>query len=333
MSLLQANVSVVPIFKDKKVIAKDNALAFNDISNNNIRHNALSPATGPLGITDGAIDMDASSDEAGVYVIRKGDSLTQIADMFGVSVNTILLANGMKKGQKLAPGDVLLILPISGIEYTVKNRDTLKSVAKAHKTDVSDIALYNGLSTNAKLAVGYKLMIPGADYMSDEGGDKPAPNLDSSIAKDKNYYATLSLQNLFRYFVNPVPVGRKTQGLHGPGRRGIDIGAPTGTEIYASADGRVLAVKTGCKVGQSRCGGGYGNMVLVEHPNGTKTLYAHMSKVGTTSSAQVAQGAVIGYVGNTGKSTGPHVHFEVFNAKNPGVDWSWANQSVAAANQ
>ena len=66
-------------------------------------------------------------------------------------------------------------------------------------------------------------------------------------------------------------------------------------------------------------------MIIIQHPNGTKTLYGHMSKLSTHSGDQVARGKVIGYVGSTGHSTGPHVHFEVFNAKNPGSDWSWAN--------
>jgi len=65
-------------------------------------------------------------------------------------------------------------------------------------------------------------------------------------------------------------------------------------------------------------------MVIIQHPNGTKTLYGHMSKIYTKNGAQVAQGEVIGTVGSTGRSTGPHLHFEVFNAKNPGSDWSWA---------
>jgi LysM repeat protein len=328
MALLQANNSSTPIFKDKKT-AKDNKneiLAFNDNGNTNISlENALQPSTSPIGFTDGDDSGEANSGDVSVYVVRKGDTIAEIADMFDVSVNTILSVNDMKKGQKLVVGDVLFILPISGVEHTVTKGQTLKTIAKLYKVDVSDILAYNGISEDSKLAVGDKLVIPGADDMADEGGDKPAPNLNTSVAKDKNYYITHPLQNLIGYFINPVPTGHKTQGLHGPGHRGIDIGAPVGTEIYASAPGTVFAIKTGCKVGQRRCGGGYGNMVIIQHPNGTRTLSAHMSKVATTTGSQVAQGQVIGYVGNTGKSTGPHIHFEVFNAKNPGSDWSWAN--------
>jgi len=310
IELLQANVSSSSILQDE-----------NDV--NIVSDNAILPAVGLLGVSEGKDIADPSFQETSVYVIRKGDSISAIADMFGVSVNTILWANDMKKGDKLIEGDVLFVLPISGIEHTVAKGQTLQSIAKLYKAEVGDIAFYNDLAENTQLAVGNKLLIPDGE-MSDEGGDKPAPNLKATEVKDKNYYATSLLKNIVGYFINPLPTGHKTQGLHGPGRRGIDIGAPTGTNLYASAPGTVIAVKTGCVVGKSRCGGGYGNMVTIQHPNGTKTLYGHMSKVITRIGAQVERGAVIGYVGNTGRSTGPHVHFEVFSAKNPGADWSWA---------
>jgi murein DD-endopeptidase MepM/ murein hydrolase activator NlpD len=325
MALLQANVSPISITQDKQdKTAKKVAQVDEDQSINIVSDNALLPSTSLMSVSGNEAES-SSPDQISVYVVRKGDSIAQIAEMFNVSVNTILMANDMKKGQKLKEGETLLILPISGSEHTVTKGQTIASIAKLYKVDIEDITSYNGIATNSKLAVGDKLMIPGGDTMKDEGGDKPAPNLGASVAKDINYYLRNPIQNLIGYFINPVPTGRKTQGLHGPGNRGIDIGAPTGTPIYASAPGAVLAVKTGCKVGYKSCGGGYGNMVIVQHPNGTKTLYAHMSKVGTRTGDQVNRGEMIGAVGNTGRSTGPHIHFEVFNAKNPGVDWSWAN--------
>ena len=336
MDLLQANVSPVSVIKTPEINKTSSLVAQNsnkaddpidpNAKINIVSDSAILPATGPLGVaSDTDIKDTFSEDQTSVYVVRSGDSISQIADMFGVSVNTILLANDMKKGEKLVPGDVLLILPISGLEHTVTKGQTLKSIAKLYKADINDIIFYNGLTDDTQLAVGDKIMIPGGD-MIDEGGDKPASNLNSSVARDQNYYITHPIQNLIGYFINPLPTGHKTQGLHGPGNRGIDIGAPVGTPIYASASGTVLVIKTGCKVGQTRCGGGYGNMAVIQHPNGTKTLYGHMSKLGTHTGASVSQGEVIGYVGDTGRSTGPHVHFEVFNAKNPGSDWSWANQ-------
>ena len=314
MGLLQANISSALILQDKK--DKDDKV---DISKdvNIVSGNALLPKVSPSSGVGGLTEGDSSSDQISVYVVRKGDSIGEIADMFGVSINTILVANDMKKGDKLVIGDVLFILPISGLEHTVTKGQTLQSIAKLYKVDLNDIAFYNDIAQNAKLTVGDKLMIPGGE-MFDEGGDKPAPNLGSSIAKDKNYYSTHPIQNITGYFINPVPTGRKTQGLHGPGKRGIDIGAPKGTPIYASASGVVLIARVGWS-------GGYGNMAIIQHPNGTKTLYAHMSKLNTRTGAQVSQGEIIGFVGSTGHSTGPHIHFEVFNARNPGADWSWVN--------
>lgn len=328
MSLLQANVSSASIFQDPKAsrpggtngAGKKDSQA-NEIDTsvniNIVSDNAILPVTGPLGASDGKDTVDSSSDQISVYVVRKGDSISAIAEMFGVSVNTILAANDMKKGDKLIEGDVLFILPISGLEHTVAKGQTIKSIAKLYKVDINDIAFYNGITPDAKLAIGDKLMIPGGE-MADEGGDKPAPNLASALARDKRYYETNPIQDIIGYFINPVPTGRKTQGLHGPGHRGIDIGAPKGTLIYASAPGTVLIARAGWS-------GGYGNMAIIQHPNGTKTLYAHMTKLGTRTGAEVARGEVIGYVGSTGRSTGPHLHFEVFNAKNPGASWSWAN--------
>ena len=202
MTLLQVNAPTIPILKDKKAgkDAKNKEVAINDNGNTNISSdNALQPATSPVGVTDGTDGTtDSTDDEASVYVVHKGDSLAQIADMFNVSVNTILLANDMKKGQKLVEGDVLLILPISGVEHTVTKGQTIKGIAKLYKADPADILAYNGLPEDVKLSVGDKLLIPGGDDMADEGGDKPAPNLGASVAKDKNYYITHPLQNLFR---------------------------------------------------------------------------------------------------------------------------------------
>jgi len=316
LALLQADNSSVPSAQSKAEKSSEDQVN-NDVNVNILSKNALLPTTNHLSILGESEAGDSYSDQISIYVVRKGDSISQIADMFNVSVSTILSANDLKKNSKIKEGDVLLILPISGIEHTVTKGQTLASIAKLYKVDISDIAQFNGMTSGTTISIGDKIMIPGAD-MSDEGGDKPAANLGTAVARDTNYYKTHPLRNLTGYFINPVPTGHKTQGLHGPGNRGIDIGAPTGTPIYASASGTVSLTNKGWS-------GGYGNMVIVNHPNGTKTLYAHMSKIGTTTGKSVAQGEIIGYVGSTGKSTGPHIHFEIFSARNPGADWSWAN--------
>ena len=109
--------------------------------------------------------------------------------------------------------------------------------------------------------------------------------------------------------VRPLVGGRKTQGIHG--NNGIDIGAPSGTSVVASASGRVILTRT------SGYNGGYGLMIVIDHGNGVQTLYAHLKAVYINSGQTVTQGQVIGEVGNTGRSSGAHLHFEVRGAKNP----------------
>jgi murein DD-endopeptidase MepM/ murein hydrolase activator NlpD len=106
-----------------------------------------------------------------------------------------------------------------------------------------------------------------------------------------------------------VVVARKSQGIHG--YNGVDLAAPTGTQVLAAASGQVLISRFG------GWNGGYGNYIVIKHSNGTQTLYAHNSANYVSVGQWVSQGDVIGLVGNTGKSTGSHLHFEVRGAKNP----------------
>jgi len=321
MALLEANVSSASILQDQndKKAKKDEKISKNNQiddseSVNIISENALMPITG-LGLATENKDILEAFQETSVYVVRKGDSTSAIAQMFDVSVNTILAANNMKKGEKLVEGDVLLILPISGLEHKVAKGQTLQSIAKLYKADVDDIALYNGIPLYAKLAIGDELMIP--DGVKAEENSKPVKNLKATNDRDTQYYKVRpTIQNLVGYFINPVQGYRKSQGIHD--RNAIDMAIRTGTPIRASAGGRVTLARNGYN-------GGFGNLVILMHPNGVETLYAHMSKLGTSTGATVDQGEIIGYVGSTGRSTGPHLHFEVHGARNPGADFSWAN--------
>lgn len=316
---LQATASPASVIQNNKDSSDD----IDSSTNVNTSGNALLPATNHVSIPGENDDGDSSSDQISVYVVRKGDSISQIADMFNVSVDTILSANNMKKGDKLTEGDVLLIPAVSGVEYTVKKGDTIGSIAKHYHADANDIAQYNNIADNSQLTIGDQIMLPGAE-MVDEGGNKPVPNLKKKIEEDKNYYANNpSIPDDVGYFTNPLPAScyadgscRETQGLHD--KYAVDLGAPKGTSIYAAAAGTVLFARNGWN-------GGYGNLVIITHPNGTETYYAHQSKILTYAGDQVSQGEKIGLVGSTGHSTGPHLHFEVRGARNPGVNWSWAN--------
>jgi len=303
MALLQANVSSVPIFKDKnnKTDQIDENTSVNIVSDN-----ALLPTASPLDILEvfnGTGNGDFSFDETSVYVVRSGDTISEVADMFGVSVDTILSINEMKKGDSLKEGDVLLILPFSGIEHTVAKGQTLQGIANLYKIEVDEILFANDIDIDAKLAVGEKLMIPGVDMLNQT---TPKTKSGTTIKGGGSYS---SMPSVVGYFKNPVPGAQKTRGVK-PEHKGVDMAAPTGTPIYAAANGTVLIARSGRN-------GGFGTYVVIQHPNGVKTLYAHMSKLGTTPGTTVSQGQLIGYVGSTGNSTGSHLHFETIGAKNP----------------
>lgn len=228
------------------------------------------------------------------YTVREGDTLGEIAEMFGVSVNTILWANNLKS-KNIRVGQELVILPISGVKHTVKSGDTLQSIAKKYKAVLEDILSYNSIPAGAKLALGDTIIIPDGVISSEQS---------SSLAKNSSQINVAS-----GYFIRPINGGRKSQGIHG--YNGIDLAAPTGTPIMASASGMVVIARV------SGYNGGYGLYVAIKHDNGTQTVYGHMSKVNVSVGERVDQGGVIGAVGNTGRSTGSHLHFEIRGARNP----------------
>jgi LysM repeat protein len=312
MSILEANPASVTTFQNKKDKVENNEFVGSGVEI--ASENALVPTASYLAASNEDELGDSFSDQISVYVVRKGDSLSQIAEMFDVSINTILWANDMKKGEKIKEGDVLFILPISGVKHEVKKGETLKSIAKKYGAELADVADFNSLSENAKLAVGDELIIPGGEIYVDGPSDNP-----SKVPTKKT--PPTPTKNIAGYFINPVLGYIKTQGIHG--KNAVDLAAPIGTPIRASASGTVLLARMGWN-------GAYGNMVIIQHPNGTKTLYSHLSRLGSSTGQNVTQGEVIGYVGNSGRvraskgGNGAHLHFEVYGAKNPGANGSWA---------
>jgi len=262
-----------------------------------IENDALVPS-GTLAGT--SVEKKADPSQISVYVVQEGDTLSVIAGMFDVSVNTIIWANDIKGG-KVRPGQELVILPITGIQHTVASGDTLSSLAKKYQSDARDIAQYNNLPDDAPLVVGETVIIPD--------GVVPV-----SVAKVSSTKAPVTQKTATSgYYAWPVAGGRLTQGIHG--LNGVDIGGiKEGTPILAAADGVVIVAKD-----NGGWNGGYGNYIVIKHANGTQTLYAHAQtgSVRVSVGASVAKGQTIAGVGQTGKATGLHLHFEVRGARNP----------------
>ncbi|HEY4496142.1 MAG TPA: peptidoglycan DD-metalloendopeptidase family protein [Candidatus Paceibacterota bacterium] len=256
---------------------------------------ALLPETGPTG-TIADVNDEPRSNNISIYIVRRGDTLSQIAKMFGVSVNTIIWNNEITGGL-IREGQKLIILPISGVSHIVKTGDTIQSIAKFYKGDATEIARYNDLAVGAVLTLGQKIIIP-----------------DGELATPKYVASGSSLRgaggpDYGSYYMRPIIAGRKTQGLHG--YNGVDLADAYGTPIYAAAAGTVIIAR------DSGWNGGYGKYVVIQHNNGTQTLYSHNTENLVVEGQWVGRGQAIALMGSTGKATGPHVHFEIRGARNP----------------
>jgi murein DD-endopeptidase MepM/ murein hydrolase activator NlpD len=245
------------------------------------------------------VNTKTANGEISLYVVREGDTLSEIASMYDVSAKTILWANDITNAAKIRPGDTLIILPITGVRHIVKAGDTPSSLAKKYSSDADEILSYNQIASTDGLTVGETIIIPD--------GTIAAPAVPkTSPARGAGAVASGGGSG---NFVHPVPGAVRSQGIHG--YNGVDLAAPAGTAVRAAAAGQVIVARG------SGWNGGYGLYVVIKHANGTQTLYAHLSSLSVSSGDSVVAGQTIGGVGNTGRSTGNHLHFEVRGARNP----------------
>lgn len=227
------------------------------------------------------------------YVVQPGDTPESIAEFFALQPTTLLWSNPEmeKMPDLLQVGQVLTILPIDGVYHTVVEGDTLESIAETYRVEVSAVVEcpFNSLPRDGNLEPGTHLIVPGGSkpYETRKVTTYTGPAPDDAVGTGR-----------FRW----PAFGTLTQG-YWYGHRAIDIGAAVGTAIMASDDGFVsFAGWTDI---------GYGYLVVVDHANGYQTYYAHLSNVYVTEGQTVSTGDVIGAMGSTGNSTGPHLHFEI----------------------
>ncbi|MEK7465571.1 MAG: peptidoglycan DD-metalloendopeptidase family protein [Patescibacteria group bacterium] len=243
-------------------------------------------------------NMIASRNGLKRYTVQKKDTLAKIASQFNIDVATIKAANpGIRSG--LRPGQQISILPVSGIVYDVVEGDTVESLALKFHMEPDLFRRYNPDFQKVLVTGRGTLILPNV---------KPDTSL---IAKKEG-----ALPDLKGYFSLPAK-GWNWGELHE--KNAVDIANKCGTEVYASADGVVVPDD---KFGEGADGwnDGYGVFVLLEHPNGTRTRYAHLGRALVTVGEEVSQGTIVGVMGNTGNTHGPsgcHLHFEVLGAKNP----------------
>ena len=255
-------------------------------------------STGPVGADEIAAQKNGLG-EIRVHVVRESETLSQIAEMFDVTTNTIMWANDITKASQIQPGDTLVILPIVGVRHVVKSGDTISTIAKKYEGDTDEILSYNQLASASEISIGDTIIIPGGAVhtVSARSSNKAQPTSVSG--------ASASALG----FTHPAPGAIRSQGIHG--FNAVDLAGAYGSSIRAAAAGEVIVSKI------SGWNGGYGQYIVVRHSNGTQTLYAHLSVNHVGVVAYVSAGEGIGAMGSTGRSTGTHLHFEVRGARNP----------------
>ena len=231
------------------------------------------------------------------YKVKEGDTLSAVASVYNINVDSIKWANDITKDESIQPGDVLSVPPVSGVVHKVKEGDTLDALGAKYESNAQTIADYpfNYIDDSLQLRVGQMLIIPDGKMPP----PKPLPQYAPTSRPAINYVAGGS--GMFSW---PV-AGSLNQGASW-WHPAIDIGAPYGSPVGA-ADGGTVTYAT-------FSGNGFGNFVIIDHGNGYTTTYAHLGSIGVHAGQVVGRGQYIGSVGCTGFCTGPHLHFEVRRA-------------------
>jgi murein DD-endopeptidase MepM/ murein hydrolase activator NlpD len=222
------------------------------------------------------------------YKVKKGDSVSKIAAAFSVSMDAIISSNGITNARSLREGETLRIPNMDGIPYVVKSGDSLTKISQSMGVPLEAILDANDIQSDA-INAGTTLFIPGARMNKDD--------------------LALALGELFIYPLKgsrlSSPFGWRNDPFTGERRHhaAIDLSAPQGTVVWAAMDGKVSAL------GYDRT---YGNFIILTHAGGYQTMYAHLYSTSVKKGDTVSKGKQIGTVGNTGYSTGPHLHFAVF---------------------
>ena len=264
------------------------------------------------------------------YVVAQGDSLWSISNTQNIELDTLIGSNTFKSSAKLRPGAVLRIPNQDGIFYKLKKGETIESVAKRYRVKLAKVKLVNSEVDMKALKEGDEIFLPGAkpeglievakidvkkvpipsSSTSSSSGKKSSAkaqpvvaesNLDGKKTARYSWPVMGRINSPFGWRQHPIT---KRKDFH----TGIDIKSDRNTPIKGAGSGRVV---------YSGWMGGYGKVIVIEHNNGQSTLYAHCSSLLVGKGASVSSGQIVAKVGTTGRSTGPHLHFEVRNGNSP----------------
>ncbi len=252
-----------------------------------------------------ATEVDYPSDsEGGPYIVpaslhvsfyraKNGDNLWTIAKKTGVDWFTLLSVNRLKKANDISIGQKVKIPNQEGISHVLKEGETLEDVALNYDVNIRKIIRVNRILDPSDIKKGTDIFVPGA---------KVTRALGDELMK------TSGIPPQFAWPCRRSRVSSRFGPRKDPftGQRafhsGIDLAPGYGARVNASMGGVVT---------YAGWMGGYGKLVVITHKGGYTTRYGHLSSILTRRNRRVRQGQQIGYVGNTGRSKGPHLHFEI----------------------
>lgn len=231
------------------------------------------------------------------YTVREGDTISSISQKFGVSEETILWQNDLKKEDLIKPEQKLEIPPVTGIVHKVQRGETIYSIAKKYSVDAQTIVNwpFNNYANDETfaLAVGQLVIVP------DGVKPKEAPPV-SYLARLKQTPSAGAISGTGQFV---WPAGGSITQNYTWYHPATDIANNSAPDVLAADSGTVISV-----ISQRYA---YGNHIIIDHGNGFSTLYAHLSAFYVTAGQTVKRGDAVGKMGSTGRSTGIHLHFEI----------------------
>jgi murein DD-endopeptidase MepM/ murein hydrolase activator NlpD len=235
------------------------------------------------------------------YTVKTSDTIEGIATTYGIKPSTITASNNLSANTALSEGQKLTFPSVDGVIYKIKGGETLWDLSLLYKISSEAIIAVNKLENPDKLKLDQAIIIPNAEkFLALEASTSSSSNTSSSTKKTTASKTTVAINRGAKPASGSIT--SKFGERWGRDHNGIDIAASTGTNIYAYQSGKVTF--SGWK-------NGYGNVVIISHGSGLQTYYGHCSKLLVKTGQSVEKGQHIAEVGSTGRSTGPHLHFEV----------------------
>ena len=229
--------------------------------------------------------------EVTLHTVGMGDTLAAIASRYGVDAHQLAVENSIGNPNRIYPGQVLQISAPKARFYTIRMGDTLSHIAGLFSVTIQEICRVNSISDPDWIPAGRQIRIP-----------------QGAATEVRAYAARASAGHIELAWPIQGQISSTFGWRWGQMHEGLDIAVPYGTNVMAALEGQVSFA------GRR---GDYGNLIVIDHESGIQTYYGHLSRLVVDAGMEVVAGEVIGRSGTSGKSTGPHLHFEVHLADRP----------------